>query len=109
MKRVTSPAPIEKRCQLMIVLGVLVMFRTGPAGTMAALPLTTIGPVGLENAQNGAKEAKTAAAISVGRNGATRRRALIVGSSRKIFLLDWGFPCFQVENRRTRKFRNPKS
>jgi hypothetical protein len=72
----------------MMVLGVLVMFRTGPVGTMVAVPLTTVGAVGLEKAENGAKEAKTAAAISVWRSGATRRRALIVGSSRKIFLLD---------------------
>src|SRR5688572_3320907 len=81
MKRVTSPAAIEKRCQLMIVLGALVMLSTGPAGTKVALPWTTVGPVGFEKAENGEKVTETAAAIRVRSSGVTALRpTLMVGS-----------------------------
>jgi hypothetical protein len=44
---VISPAPIEKLCQLMMALGELVTWSRLPAWRNAALPLTTVGPVGL--------------------------------------------------------------
>jgi hypothetical protein len=59
MNRVTSPAPIEKPCQLMIEPGVFVTFRMPAAGwLMPTVPLTTCGPVGLPQA--GACENRTA-------------------------------------------------
>ncbi len=47
MKLVVSPAPIEKPCQLMMALGVLVTVRTLPTWLIAAVPLTICAPMGL--------------------------------------------------------------
>ncbi len=58
---VISPAPIEKLCQLMIALGELVTWSRLPACRNAALPLTTVGTVGLAYAES-EKQAATARA-----------------------------------------------
>src|SRR5258706_8967036 len=59
-KRVASPAPIEKPCQLMIELGVLVTVRVLPTVLNDALPETTAGPVGLARPSVAKQEATRA-------------------------------------------------
>ncbi len=49
-KRATSPAPMLKPGQLMIVPGVLVMVRTLPRGSKIALPRTARPPSGMAHA-----------------------------------------------------------
>ena len=46
MKRVISPVPIEKPCQLMTAPGLLVMLRVLPCCAIDTWPLTTCGPTG---------------------------------------------------------------
>ena len=50
VKRVVSPAPMEKPCQLIMVLGALVTVRVVPLVTNIALPFITVGPMGLAHA-----------------------------------------------------------
>ena len=47
MKRVVSLLPMEKPCQLIIALGVLVTVKRLPLWLMLAVPLTTCAPTGL--------------------------------------------------------------
>jgi hypothetical protein len=63
--------PIEKLCQLMMALALLVIVSALPAEENEALPAATLGPVGLAIAAGGisAKQAATEAAIAVGRSG----------------------------------------
>jgi hypothetical protein len=49
-KRVVSPAPMEKDCQLMMAPGVLVTVRVDPCLAIDAWPLTTDAPVGFPHA-----------------------------------------------------------
>src|SRR6516225_6227603 len=64
-KRVTSLAPIEKLCQLMMVLAVLVIVRVLPELAKLALPAPTVPPVGLAKlcAADTPKQAATDSAI----------------------------------------------
>src|SRR5262245_27993584 len=68
MNRVISLTPIEKPCQLMIVLAVLVMVRVLPEVAKVALPELTLPPVGLAALCVAAtpKYAATESAISLG-------------------------------------------
>ena len=72
-KRVISPALIEKLCQLMMALGVLVICRTFPMGATATVPFTTAWPVGLASVWPDAKQAATARVISLSRIGCAVR------------------------------------
>ena len=64
LKRVVSFAPMEKLFQLMMVPLVLLTVSRLPAWLKLALPLTTWGPVGLDQAGALTKQAAIAAAIS---------------------------------------------
>src|SRR5581483_2809940 len=78
MKRVTSPAPIEKPCQLMIAPGELVTLSVRASGrTMLTAPLTTCGPVGFDQAVPDAKQQLTASA-----SGRARSNGLLMLSPR---------------------------
>src|SRR5437867_10004148 len=69
MKRVTSPAPIEKPCQLMIEPGELVTLSVRASGRcIVTAPLTICGPVGFARAEVAAKQQLTATAIGRARN-----------------------------------------
>src|SRR5262249_10432821 len=68
MKRVTSLAPIEKLCQLMIELGLLVTWSRLPFWMTETWPLTTCAPVGLASAVLLTKQDATARETSLGRN-----------------------------------------
>src|SRR5487761_2778259 len=63
LKRVVSFAPIEKLFQLMMVPLVLVTVSRLPAWLKLALPLTTCGALGLDQAGAETKQAEIAAAI----------------------------------------------
>src|SRR5688572_18777140 len=65
-KRVTSLAPIEKPCQLMIAPGEFVTFRTLAFGCWKlTCPLTTCGPVGFAQSEGAANSREMLAAASV--------------------------------------------
>ena len=83
MKRVISPAPIENPCQLMIAFGELVILSVLPLGTTAAVPVTTVGPVGLETACVEAKQEATATASIVPRGSAEREFGIMDAPPRK--------------------------
>ena len=68
MKRVISLAPIEKLCQLMIELGLLVICSRLPFWRTETWPLTTVGAVGFASAVLAAKQDATARETSLGRN-----------------------------------------
>src|SRR5947207_12650077 len=64
MKRVTSPAPMEKPCQLMIEPGELVTLSVRASGRcIVTAPLTICGPVGFAHAGAVPKQLPTARAI----------------------------------------------
>ncbi|KQW97065.1 hypothetical protein ASC94_09705 [Massilia sp. Root418] len=64
MKRVISPAWMEKLCQLMMVLGAFVIENTLPCWLNCACPATTCGASGLACAA-APKQAATVAARSL--------------------------------------------
>ena len=68
MKRVISPAPTEKLCQLMMVLGVFVIENTLPCWLKVAWPATTCGSAGA--GAGAAKQAATSKASSARARGA---------------------------------------
>src|SRR5471032_1700107 len=63
MKRVISLAPIEKPCQLMMVLGVFVIENRLPCWLKLACPATTFGATGLACAALMKQAATTATSI----------------------------------------------
>src|SRR5215831_3680520 len=77
-KRVTSLAPIEKLCQLMMVLAVLVTVRVLPELAKLALPAPTLPPIGLARlwVAETLKHAATESAISFGLRSSLRCLAL---------------------------------
>lgn len=73
MKRVTSPEPIEKLPQLMMAPLLLVMVSVFPLVENTALPLTTLGAVGLASAGPTVAAAKQSASASASRYLLTRQ------------------------------------
>src|SRR6478672_2578558 len=65
MKRVISPERIEKLCQLMIALGLLVIASVLPCWAKLTCPLTTCGPSGLASAGALLKQPKVASTVIV--------------------------------------------
>src|SRR5258706_12172908 len=89
MKRVTSPAPIEKPCQLMIEPGEFVTFRTLAFGCWKlTCPFTTCGPVGFAHTDGWAKRRETLAATSA--QGFSLKRLPPTHSSRNLVVFPTG-------------------